>query len=145
MKRKSVLSLSLVATLILYSHVAIADVGVPMIFLGFPFAALVLVLVILIECWVYSKRLNFGFTQKLKPVAAANLVSTLVGYPLSWALLLGLEFITTRGSAMGLSSVGGKVIAVTLQAAWLIPYEGDLKWMVPTAGLVGLIPAFFRL
>ena len=33
--------------------------------------------------------------------------------------------------------------AVTLQAAWLIPYESELHWMVPVAGMVGLVPAFF--
>jgi hypothetical protein len=37
----------------------------------------------------------------------------------------------------------GKVLAVTWQAPWLIPYEEDLNWMIPVAGLVLLIPFFF--
>ncbi len=38
---------------------------------------------------------------------------------------------------------GYKVIAVTWQAPWLIPYESDFHWMMPVAGLVLLIPFFF--
>jgi hypothetical protein len=35
------------------------------------------------------------------------------------------------------------VYSVTVQAAWLLPDEKRLYWMIPTAALVLLIPAFF--
>ena len=33
-----------------------------------------------------------------------------------------------------------RLAAVTVQSAWLIPYETELRWMVPAAGLVLLVP-----
>jgi hypothetical protein len=120
-----------------------ADVGLPMIFLGFPFMLLAFVPVCLIEMLVFSRRMKVPFIKLGKPVVVANLVSTLVGYPLSWLLLLALELLTTRGKAFGLASLWSKVIAVVFQSAWLVPYENDLRWMVPAAGIVGLVPAFF--
>lgn len=47
------------------------------------------------------------------------------------------------GGAFGLDTTLGKVLSVTLQAAWLIPYESDLHWMIPVAALVLLVPFFF--
>lgn len=133
----------LVTGLTLYASPAMADAGVPMIFLGLPFAVCVLIPVILIECFTYSKILKVEFKKTIKPTAISNLVSTLLGYPLSWLILLALEFTTTGGFAPNISTAMGKVIAVTLQAAWLMPFESELHWMIPVAGLIGLIPAFF--
>jgi hypothetical protein len=36
----------------------------------------------------------------------------------------------------------GKILAVTWQAPWLVPYESDLDWMVPAASVVLLVPFF---
>lgn len=122
---------------------AAADVGVPMIFLGFPFMLLAFIPVCLLEILIFARKMHVPSKNLIKPVVLANLVSTIVGYPLSWALLLGLEFLTTGGSALGLSNLWRMAAAVTLQAAWLIPYESELRWMIPVAGMVGLVPAFF--
>lgn len=132
-----------ISSVLLWANIAVADAGVPMIFLGAPFALSVLIPVMAIECLVYSKTLQLSFSQTLKPTIFSNIASTILGYPLSWLLLLGLEFATTGGFAPNISTVLGKIIAVTLQAAWLIPFENELYWMIPVAGLVGLIPAFF--
>jgi hypothetical protein len=129
--------------LFLFTSPAVADAGIPMIFFGLPFAIFVLIPVILIECFTYSKRLKIEFKITIKPVATSNLVSTLLGYPLSWLILLALELATTWGFPPNISGVIGKITAVTLQAAWLMPFESELHWMIPIAGLVGLIPAFF--
>jgi len=122
---------------------AFANAGVPMIFLGVPFMLAMLIPVIGIEIFRYSKVRGESPKQLWKRVTVANLVSTVAGYPLSWLLLLGVEFATTQGSALGLSNGWTRLAAVTLQAAWLIPYESELWWMIPIAGIVGLVPAFF--
>ena len=57
----------------------------------------------------------------------------LAGVPLAWLVMLVLGLITTGGSALGLNSPVKKLVAVTLQAAWLIPYEENLFWMIPCA------------
>ena len=50
---------------------------------------------------------------------------------------------TGGGRAFGIDSSWQRVFAVTVQAAWLIPYESELNWMVPLAAIVLLVP-FFR-
>ncbi len=43
----------------------------------------------------------------------------------------------------GLESPMAVLLAVTLQAPWLVPYEKELYWMVPAAMVVLLVPFFF--
>ena len=73
----------------------------------------------------------------------ANVASTILGFPLLWILLVLLQFGLGGGHAYGLQSWWGKLYAVTVQAPWLIPYDHDLRWMIPIAGAYLLIPAFF--
>ncbi len=121
-----------------------ADAGVPMIVLTFPAMLTALIPIILIEAAVFSKLLKINYKSALLPSFSANAVSTLAGFPLSWLLLFGIELLTTGGgTALGISTFLGKIAAVTLQAAWLIPYESELGWMVPMAAAVGLVPAYF--
>jgi hypothetical protein len=81
--------------------------------------------------------------QSLKTVSISNVTSTVIGIPLTWFLLVLAQMVTGGGGAYGIDSVTGKILAVTWQAPWLIPYEEDLNWMIPAAGLVLLIPFFF--
>jgi hypothetical protein len=46
------------------------------------------------------------------------------------------------GTARGLGTLGARVYSVTIQSPWLIPYEHDLRWMVPAALAVFAIPCF---
>jgi hypothetical protein len=121
-----------------------ADAGIPMIVLTFPPMLMSLVPVILLEAALLSRILKLGFKASLPPAVVANAVSTVIGFPLSWFLMLALELLTTGGgTAWGIASIPGKVVAVTLQAAWLIPYEKELWWMIPAAAAFGLVPAYF--
>jgi hypothetical protein len=135
--------LFVITTLLLFPDCAFADTGVPMIFLGFPLMLVAFLPVCLLEIWYFKHALKVKTKPLVAPIFLANLMSTLIGYPLSWALLLGLNLVTTGGRSVGLSTLWTKIAAVTLQAAWLIPYEQHLNWMIPVAGMVGLIPAFF--
>ncbi len=123
--------------------VAFADVGVPMIFLTFPSMLVALVPVIFLEAAVFEQQLHMGYRRVRERVAIANGVSTVIGIPLTWFLTVVLQMITGGGRAYGLSTWWRKLLAVTWQSPWLIPYEKGLYWMVPTAALIGLIPAFF--
>ncbi|OGF46446.1 MAG: hypothetical protein A2231_12790 [Candidatus Firestonebacteria bacterium RIFOXYA2_FULL_40_8] len=129
--------------LLLDPTLAHADVGVPMIFLTFPAMLIALIPVIIIEAIVFTKILKIKFRATVLPSAFANIVSTIIGIPLSWLLMVEIQMNSGGGGAYGLYTIWRKVISVTWQAAWLIPYEGDLWWMVPIAAAVGLIPAYF--
>jgi hypothetical protein len=121
----------------------LADAGVPMIFLEYPAMLCGLLPVILAEFLVARRMLQLSRREALKGVAAANLLSTIVGFPLLWVLLVVMELCVGGGGAHGLSTIWSRIYAVTVQAPWLIPYESDLKWMIPLAALYLLVPAFF--
>ena len=122
---------------------ASANAGVPMIFLVMPVLGLSIIPIVIIEAIYLGKTLELASESAIKTATISNLVSTLVGVPLTWFLLVLIQMLAGGGGAFGLDTTLGKVLSVTLQAAWLIPYESDLHWMIPVAGLVLLIPFFF--
>ena len=123
--------------------VASANAGVPMIFAVMPALGLSIIPIILIEALFLRKRLNIKTSSAVKTTSVSNLVSTVVGVPLTWLLLVLIQMLAGGGGAFGLDTLQGKILSVTLQSAWLIPYESDLYWMIPAAGLFLLIPFFF--
>ena len=56
---------------------------------------LALVPVVLLEGLIVSRSMSLKFTEAIKGMAFANVVSTVVGIPIAWALMLGLNFATT--------------------------------------------------
>ena len=113
-----------------------------MLFFHLPAMLLALLPVVAAEFYVAYRHYGIEKKKALKGVAIANCCSTLLGFPLFWLLWVFIEAITA-GGALGLEGIWRKVYAVTVQSAWLIPYEGDLGWMIPIAGLFMLVPAFF--
>jgi hypothetical protein len=61
----------------------------------------------------------------------------------TWVALVAIQLCTGGGMAYGINSPLTKFLAVTWQAPWLIPYEPELKWMIPSATLFLLVPFFF--
>lgn len=140
LKGKSLLSLCI---LLCMPSVASANAGVPMIFLAMPVLGFSIIPIIIIEAIFLSKKLELAIPSAFKTTTISNLVSTIVGIPLTWLFLVLIQMLAGGGGAYGLDATLGKVLSVTLQAAWLIPYESDLHWMIPVAGLVLLVPFFF--
>lgn len=134
---------ALVLFALIIPGVAYANAGVPMLFVAMPAFLISLIPIIAIETWYISRGLKLALGQALKTVSISNVISTVVGIPVTWFLLVLIQMVTGGGSAYGAQTFMGKVLAVTWQAPWLIPYEQDLNWMIPTAGLVLLVPFFF--
>ena len=94
------------------------------------------------ESIVSWKYIALPGRKSLLGALIANLSSMLVGIPITWALLVVIEIVVTNGGrAYGLETFLTKLVAVTVQAPWLIPYEKDLYWMVPAA-ILFLLPFF---
>jgi hypothetical protein len=129
--------------LILAPGMAWANAGVPMIVITFPLMAVALVPIVLIEAAVISARLGRPLGSCLKSVGIANALSTLVGLPLTWLGLVAAQVLTGGSGAYGIESIQSRLLAVTWQAPWLIPYEAHLYWMVPAACLTLLVPFFY--
>lgn len=131
-------------TALLESGIADADAGVPMLFVTFPAMLVALVPIIVVEVLVLGRMITSRLLPAVKPVAIANIASTVVGIPIAWIVLVILDFITGGGSAYGLATPARKLLAVTWQAPWLIPYGDEaLSWMIPSASLALLVPFFF--
>ena len=133
----------LLMLLLLLPTKASADIGVPMIFITVPGMLVGLIPIILIECFVMSKQLAITLKSSLKASLWGNVVSTVIGIPITWVALVVIQICTGGGQAYGLNSPLTKFLAVTWQAPWLIPYDPDTNWMVPAATLYLLIPFFF--
>jgi tetratricopeptide (TPR) repeat protein len=123
---------------------AYADAGIPMIVVTFPAMIALLIPVALIEAAIYSRILEIKYKNTILPSFFSNLISTIIGIPLAWFFMLAIEIITGTTGSLDLSTTLGKITAVTLQAAWIVPYESkELSWIMPLAAAVGLIPAYF--
>jgi hypothetical protein len=120
---------------------AAADAGVPLVAAFLPLLWMGLVPIILVESFVNCRLLSIPFRRTLLPATLGNLASAIVGIPLTWIFLATLEMLFF-GRARGLGTVGAKVYSVTIQAPWLIPYENDLRWMLPAALVFFAIPCF---
>lgn len=121
----------------------LANAGVPMLFLHMPAIFAALLPIIAVESYAAHRLPGRPFKQCLGPVSLANAASMLIGFPLLWLGGVVAQLLLGGGGAHGLESWWQRLYAVTVQAPWLIPYEANLFWMVPAAGLFMLIPAFF--
>jgi len=121
---------------------AAADIGVPMVAVFLPPLWLSIFPIVALEAWIVARRHNRPIRSTLFRVSLANVLSTIVGIPFMWVVLALIEG-AFAGTALGLNTLGAKIYAVTIQAPWLIPYEEDLRWMVPVALIVLAVPAYF--
>ena len=135
--------------LLLWPAAVYANAGLPMLMVVWPPLILALVPVVLLESWVVCRTTSVPWRSSLWSMSKANLISTLVGVPLTWVLLAGVEiivaetFIRTGATSYPPASVGdiGNVI---LSAAWLGPWgAADTYWVVPVAVATLLVPFFF--
>ena len=121
---------------------AFADAGLPMIFVELPFLVVALVPVVLLEALVFRFGLPVSFPRALGGSLVGNLCSTFLGVPMTWLALVFAQLCVGGGGVWGLQTPLRRVAAVTVQAPWLIPYEGEFYWMVPAASLFLMLPFF---
>ena len=128
--------------------ILLADVGLPMIFVTLPLMAYALVPVILVEVWVGKPLLQTSYGRSAWVFTVANVVSTIVGIPAAWMVMLFLDlaFGTTISPHISQKALEGpvlKVIFVIMNSAWLGSVQSVFYWPVPLAAMVLLIPSFF--
>ncbi len=104
--------------------------------------AVALVPIVFIEAYVVSAALHVSLKEVFAPVTVANLVSTLLGIPVTWFLLALLQI----ASVFVLGTITSGIIpstdlfALTLGAPWVYPGHDNEKWIVLGAMLFLLIP-----
>jgi hypothetical protein len=138
----SILYLLPFVVVLLFPEPACANIGVPMIAVTLPWMVLALVPVILIEGFILARRHTLPFSLAASVMSKANILSTFIGIPVTWLVLMLLQMLTGGGTSHGIKTVAERFLAVTWQAPWLIPYESELYWMIPAAFLVLSLPFF---
>ncbi len=116
-----------ILTLLLVPEFCQANVGIPVVSIGLPLLLVNLLFVVGIETWVLRKRhAELQGRETLKQVFLANLVTTLVGYPVVAVLVALLVFVGFNGG-------------------WLYPFDNlaEMKIYVSNAVVVTLVPCFF--
>jgi hypothetical protein len=121
------------------------DMGLPMIIPSMFIMLLALIPVIFIEGHFISKDLKIEGPAGYQASLFSNLISTLIGIPVTWFLLVMVQLMTGGGNAYGFSTFWQKIITFTWQAPWLIPYfeKKGSGWLTYAAMIFLLIPYFF--
>ena len=137
-----IVTLILAASLILMPAPALANAGVPMLFITLPAMLVALLPIIFIEMFVLKVMLDSTWRQAALVSSVANAASTLVGVPLAWFGFLAIEGAV--GYPAGYFDIHvGPVLSAIVFAAWLGPSEQDLYWMVPFSSMVLLVGYFY--
>jgi len=128
----------------------LANAGVPMLPVQWMFMVVALLPIILIEAVVVWRKHAVGFKRSLERSlggsAAANVISTLSGVPLSWGLMFLIMlagYLIDDALSIKWDSPAVMVAYVVLNAAWLAPHETHLNWMIPMALAILMIPSYF--
>ncbi len=118
------------------------NMGVPMIVPAMFFMILALIPIVCIEAFFISKRLAISFRRTVGSVIFGNIVSTIIGIPVTWFLLFVVQIIT-GGTSFRIQGFWGHLFSVTVQAPWLPPFPEEKFWAFHAAALFLLIPFFF--
>ena len=125
----------------------LADAGIPMIVLTLPMMVILLIPVIVTEGFLCKKWLGLSMWQAMKSNAISNLVSTIFGLPMAWAIMLGVELaafsiVDTGSEIQKWNSPTAQVLWLLLASAWIGPPSAKTAWLIPAAILVLLVPFF---
>jgi hypothetical protein len=129
----------------------LADVGIPMIFVQWPLMLGALIPVIIVEALLIRRWVQISYREAFIGVTKANILSTLVGFPLAWLAM----FVVEMGVLMPLGAAAYKwhwhfldspffqIIGFVIGIAWLGPVNHTGYWLVPLAAALLLIPSFY--
>jgi hypothetical protein len=120
---------------------AFADAGVPLAMVADPMMLIALIPIIVIEGYVIHKSLRLNIKKSYGCTTISNLVSTVIGIPLTSLVLTLLGIFADGGSAYGINSWKGVLMSLVVKATWLDPQEPT--WLITAALMILLIPFFF--
>ena len=135
--------------LLLFPTAAYADAGIPMLPFAYPVILVFFLPVVAVEATYIRLRLHTEWGNTIAATTKANLITLLLGFPVSWLIFFVLEMIfwlalTFSGIEShvhwALSTRVTDFLIVVTSAAWMGPIKD--KWVVPVAYIVLLIPSF---
>jgi len=121
----------------------LANLGIPMLAVQMPLLLGALPAVVFIESYLLRHWYGMDGFRAVKLATIANLLSTVLGFPIMWFLLFLIQGLSSNFLPFPKTEPWQSIFAVTAQSAWLEHARHREYWMVPTACLVLLVPAFF--
>jgi hypothetical protein len=121
----------------------LANIGLPIVAVHLPPAWLALVPIIFIESGYGTWRYKFPFGRSLAAQSIANCLSTLIGIPITWLILVLVEFVALEWAGGAIPQSVLPVLSPVLGAAWLDPGSERSWWVVGIA--VAVLTFFFYL
>jgi hypothetical protein len=106
-----------------------ADMAISMMYFGIPLIILGLIPVIIIEIIVFYIRTKFKINRLSISITIANIVTTIIGYPLVCFFLLIFQKITDGNQT-------------SIYSVIVYPRHGS-KWLIPSALIFELILTYF--
>jgi hypothetical protein len=129
---------------------AAADVGMPMIVLVWPGAWVLFLPVVALESVVAHRLLKLSAGRALRVSFVANLVSTLAGIPVTWLLLLMLQWLIVGVALNVLPETPSTRVQALLPwilgpftAPWVGASDWSDMWMLVAAAMWLCVPFFF--
>ena len=121
------------------ANTLLANAGIPLVGATVCLGWFTIIPVSLMEAVIARVLLKWPMRFALRWVTIANLLTMLIGIPVTWFLAALATAVTTGGGGWG----DGSIIGVLKSPAWLGPgYIGDLAWAAPL-GLILLCVPFF--
>jgi hypothetical protein len=121
----------------------LANAGLPMIFVHGPVFIMGFIPIVIIEAFILRRFIDKPTAiECLKATTVANLVSTVIGLPLTWIVFVIIQMLADGGGHMPNSTSAERIYAAILQSPWQLPYNHHSGWMIPRAALIMLVPFF---
>lgn len=129
-----------IALALFFSATAGANAGMPMLFAMAPLIIIGIIPIVLIECLYIKNSMKRRFGESLKVSVVANFMSTMIGIPITWLLLVILEVFTGGGGSQLPDSY---FLKITVHAAWQLPDVHEQPWVLAGASIFLLIIFYF--
>lgn len=120
----------------------LANIGLPMVMVFLPPAWLALIPIIIIESACGIWRFKLPARRAFAAQAIANCVSTLIGIPVAWLVLVLIEWVVLEGAVRVTPEPVLAVLSPIVGAAWLGPGAEEKLWMMALA-VATLTVAFY--
>ncbi len=148
MKKVMKFCLLLLLFTVISSTIVSANVGIPVAAIVWPVFLVLLIPIIFLEVIVIAQNLKQKWKLIFWPVALANVVTTIIGYPVSWIFLLLYELLMFEGydflSKSFIDFAIPSLLMPFVMPAWMLPDGGFLgEVIIFCAVIIGLVVSFF--
>lgn len=115
-----------------------------MLAIQLPALLAVIVPIVVIEAWFLQRRTSLSWGRSFSVTSISNLLSTVIGVPLTWFLLFGIQLgVFILAERVGVDGPA-QLFLLPFSAPWLPPVVGmTFWWMVAGAALLLSVPYYF--